>query len=343
MRLLQPIRTTSDAQPRHLTPAVAISVAVHASVIVAILFFVSHAREKKTQNVTQLDPVKLVWIPNPRPAGRGGGGAPPKPTPPPPTPTPAVSVPSHQNQSSSRSRKRLRRSPSPCRTRRLPRQPSPPAIPPRGHNQRGLAINLDRASAIDSGPGSGDEPYGIGNGVTAPIPLRRPPPAYTAEAMRARLQGVVVLNCVVRPDGKCSDIRILKSLDTMFGLDQQADRVPLREWVFRPGMRMGQPVPVLVTLEIGFTIPLTPSLRAPLVNSANTEQRKNGAERRADGGRHCAAVIQVIHDHECLSAIPALVMRARLDHSAGPTGRRPPQPFWHCSHPPCVPRLRVSV
>ena len=104
-----------------------------------------------------------------------------------------------------------------------------------------------------SGPGSGDEPYGIGNGVTAPIPLRRPPPAYTAEAMRVRLQGVVVLNCVVRPDGKCSDIRVLKSLDMMFGLDQQAI-ASAREWVFRPGMRMGQAVPVRVTLEIGFTI-----------------------------------------------------------------------------------------
>jgi len=71
--------------------------------------------------------------------------------------------------------------------------------------------------------------------------------------MRVRLQGVVVLNCVVRPDGKCSDIRVLKSLDMMFGLDQQAI-ASAREWVFQPGMRMGQPVPVRVTLEIGFTI-----------------------------------------------------------------------------------------
>jgi periplasmic protein TonB len=105
-----------------------------------------------------------------------------------------------------------------------------------------------------SGPGAGgDGVFPIGNGVTAPIPLRRPPPAYTAEAMRARLQGVVVLNCVVRPDGKCSDIRITKSLDMVFGLDQQAI-ASAREWVFRPGTRMGAPVSVLVTLEIGFTI-----------------------------------------------------------------------------------------
>jgi len=101
--------------------------------------------------------------------------------------------------------------------------------------------------------GGGDEVFGVGNGVTAPVALRRPPPAYTAEAMRARLQGVVVLNCIVRPDGKCSDIRIKQSLDMVFGLDQQAI-ASAQEWRFRPGMRMGEPVPVLVTLEIGFTI-----------------------------------------------------------------------------------------
>jgi TonB family protein len=105
----------------------------------------------------------------------------------------------------------------------------------------------------DSGPGSGGEVYGIGNGVSAPIPLRRPPPSYTADAMRARLQGVVVLNCVVQPDGRCSDIRVMRSLDMMFGLDEQAI-ASAREWRFRPGQRLGEPVPVQVTLEIAFNI-----------------------------------------------------------------------------------------
>jgi periplasmic protein TonB len=95
--------------------------------------------------------------------------------------------------------------------------------------------------------------YGVGNGVSAPVPLRRPPPTYTAEAMRARLQGVVVLNCVVQPNGVCSDIKVAQSLDMTFGLDERAI-ASAREWRFRPGMRLGEPVPVLVTLEIGFTI-----------------------------------------------------------------------------------------
>ena len=71
--------------------------------------------------------------------------------------------------------------------------------------------------------------------------------------MRARMQGAVVLECVVQPDGTCSDIRVKQSLDIRFGLDQQAI-ASAREWRFRPGLRAGEPVPVRVTLEIQFTI-----------------------------------------------------------------------------------------
>ena len=118
----------------------------------------------------------------------------------------------------------------------------------------GIGDKTGSGPGDQSGPvAGGDVVFPIGNGVTAPIPVRRPPPAYTAEAMRARLQGVVVLNCVVRPDGRCSDIRVLKSLDMIFGLDEQAV-VSAREWRFQPGTRRGEPVSVLVTLEIGFTI-----------------------------------------------------------------------------------------
>jgi protein TonB len=231
-----------------------LSVVVHASFVVAMLFLVSQEREEKTTTVTPLDPVKLVWIPDPRPAGRGGGGAPPEPTPPPPIPAPAVSVPEPPKPVVIEEPQTI--TPEP--------EPTPDPIPaPAAVATASPAAGTSPAGAGDKpgsgigdragGQGSGDEPYGVGNGVSAPIPLRRPPPAYTPEAMRARLQGVVVLNCVVRPDGRCSDIRITRSLDTMFGLDQQAI-ASARDWVFRPGMRMGQPVPVLVTLEIGFTI-----------------------------------------------------------------------------------------
>lgn len=241
-----------DSQPRHLTPAFAVSVAVHAAAIGALLLVVSQRREQPKATVTRLEPVKLVWIPDPRPAGRGGGGAPAKPMPRPPAPAPPVVAPEPP--------KPVVLEPQTVapESEVAPAAPAPSALassdPTSNQGPGGIGDKTGAGPGDQSGPGGGgDRIYGIGNEVTSPIPLRRPPPAYTAEAMRARLQGVVVLNCVVRPDGRCSDIRVTKSLDMVFGLDQQAI-ASAREWRFRPGTRMGEPVSVLVTLEIGFSI-----------------------------------------------------------------------------------------
>ena len=61
------------------------------------------------------------------------------------------------------------------------------------------------------------------------------------------------LECVVLPDGTIGNITIIKSLDKMFGLDQEAVKAA-RQWRFLPGRRLGQPVPVFVTLELVFTL-----------------------------------------------------------------------------------------
>ena len=71
--------------------------------------------------------------------------------------------------------------------------------------------------------------------------------------MRAKVQGTVLLQCVVRPDGSVTDIQILRSLDSVFGLDQEAIKAA-RQWRFAPGTRMGQPVPVQITIELTFTL-----------------------------------------------------------------------------------------
>jgi len=103
------------------------------------------------------------------------------------------------------------------------------------------------------GDGVGDGPYGVGNGVTPPDLVHRTSPQYTADAMRAKLQGVAVLTGIVGIDGRLHDIRIARSLDATFGLDQEAIAC-VRQWVFRPGMRQGKPVAVYVTIEVAFNL-----------------------------------------------------------------------------------------
>jgi len=104
-----------------------------------------------------------------------------------------------------------------------------------------------------SGGGTGGGVYRPGNGVTLPRVLHEERPQYTSDAMRAKVQGTVLLECVVKPDGSVGDVQVIRSLDPTFGLDQQAV-VAARKWRFAPGTRLGEPVPVLITIELTFTL-----------------------------------------------------------------------------------------
>ena len=66
------------------------------------------------------------------------------------------------------------------------------------------------------------------------------------------IQGSVWIQAVVRPDGTTSAVRVTKSLDSRWGLDDEAVKA-VRQWRFDPGTRFGTPVPVLVTVTVSFT------------------------------------------------------------------------------------------
>lgn len=92
-----------------------------------------------------------------------------------------------------------------------------------------------------------------GSGVIVPRPVNREHPRYTPEAMRARIQGTVVLSAVVMPDGTVSDVVMLRSLDPRLGLDDVAIAAA-RKWRFEPGTRDGSPVAVRVMVEFEFNL-----------------------------------------------------------------------------------------
>jgi hypothetical protein len=49
------------------------------------------------------------------------------------------------------------------------------------------------------------------------------------------------------------EARVLRSLDTRHGLEREAIRV-CQAWVFEPAQLHGSPVPLLVTIEMSFTL-----------------------------------------------------------------------------------------
>jgi protein TonB len=123
----------------------------------------------------------------------------------------------------------------------------------------GTGTGTGSGSGYGSGVGSGgpagfgDGPYRPGSGIETPRIVREVKPQYTADAMRAKIQGVVELEAVVLPDGSVGAIQITRSLDRTFGLDQKAIEA-VKQWRFIAGRRLGQPVPVLVTIELTFTL-----------------------------------------------------------------------------------------
>jgi TonB family protein len=104
-----------------------------------------------------------------------------------------------------------------------------------------------------SGGGTGGGVYRPGSGVINPRILREVKPQYTADAMRAKVQGTVLLECVVLADGTVGRVDVVKSLDPTFGLDAEAVKAA-KQWRFQPGTRFGEPVAVLVTIELTFTL-----------------------------------------------------------------------------------------
>jgi len=103
------------------------------------------------------------------------------------------------------------------------------------------------------GSGPGGDGYRPGNGVTSPRLVREVKPAYTGEAMRARIQGTVRLQAIVLPDGSVGTMKIIRSLDHAFGLDDEALK-SVSQWRFQPGTLAGRAVPVLIEVELAFTL-----------------------------------------------------------------------------------------
>jgi TonB family protein len=120
-------------------------------------------------------------------------------------------------------------------------------------------LDFERARTLDArlSPGGAqpnlarDGRYRVGSGVATPKVIREVKPRYTADAMFAKVQGAVLLECVVDVDGAVSDARVTQSLDPV--LDIQALNAA-RQWQFEPGTKDGSSVPVIVTIQLGFTL-----------------------------------------------------------------------------------------
>jgi len=107
-----------------------------------------------------------------------------------------------------------------------------------------------------AGPGLGggccEGAFSVGvDGVSEPIPIYSPEPAYSEEARKAKFGGIVLLWIVVDAQGMVRNVRIAKRLG--MSLDEEAAKT-VSTWKFKPAMRHGVAVPVQVQVEVSFRL-----------------------------------------------------------------------------------------
>ena len=85
------------------------------------------------------------------------------------------------------------------------------------------------------------------------IPSTKIQPKYPEIARKAKIQGKVVLQAVIKKDGSVGDIQVLQSPGAKFGFDEAAIAA-VRQWKYKPGLQNGKPVDVYFTVVVTFEL-----------------------------------------------------------------------------------------
>ncbi len=102
----------------------------------------------------------------------------------------------------------------------------------------------------DAPPPPPQQAVRVGGQIKEPKKLKNVNPAYPDIAKQARVQGIVILECTISPQGKVTDVKVLRGIPL---LDQAAVEA-VRQWVYTPTLLNGVPVPVIMTVTVNFKL-----------------------------------------------------------------------------------------
>jgi protein TonB len=114
----------------------------------------------------------------------------------------------------------------------LPEAPPPPPPPP-------------------PPPAAPRTPVRLGGQITQPKLVKRVEPEYPPFAVKAHIQGVVILEATVGEDGDVMEVKLLRSANPL--LDREAERA-VRQWRYSPIVLNGIPVPFILTVTLSFSL-----------------------------------------------------------------------------------------
>jgi protein TonB len=90
----------------------------------------------------------------------------------------------------------------------------------------------------------------VGGRIQAPTKILHVNPIYPSIALAARKEGLVILEALIAEDGTVRDVKVLRPAP----LFDEAALTAVRQWRFTPTLLNGEPVPIVMTVTVGFTL-----------------------------------------------------------------------------------------
>jgi len=121
-----------------------------------------------------------------------------------------------------------------------PPPPPPPSLSPaRAHRAESGAVERKEAA-----------PVRVGGEIPEPRKTRNVSPVYPQLAVQARVQGAVVLECTISPEGKVVRVKTVRGVTLLTEAAVEA----VRQWEYTPTLVGGVPVPVIMTVTVTFKL-----------------------------------------------------------------------------------------
>ena len=126
----------------------------------------------------------------------------------------------------------------------------------------GLVVGLGAGSASGIGdevlplppapaaPAQPAQPVRVGGDVRAPQKVHHVAPVYPAIARSGGITGLVILEAIIDVTGSVRDVRVLRSVPLL----DDAAVAAVRQWRFTPTLLNGQPIPVIMTVTVSFSL-----------------------------------------------------------------------------------------
>jgi protein TonB len=113
-------------------------------------------------------------------------------------------------------------------------------------------------------PAAPTGPVRVGGKIKAPSKLNNVAPVYPSMAKQARVEGTVILEATISPQGRVTDVKVLRGIPLLDNSAMDA----VKQWHYSPTLLNGTPVPVVMTVTVNFRLSGDSRSSAPAVKTA---------------------------------------------------------------------------